>query len=120
MTENQLKELYLDTEHGTFTPNYAYDDFILNEETEEYEYIGLVIHKSAQEVYDEWLENKDKPVEPPVDQMEILQSEVAELGEYVLTLEMKNLELEETSTLNSEYVLDLDTRLTNIELNQTN
>lgn len=62
MTEQQLKELYIQTEHGTFTPIYTYEDFILNEETEEYEYIGLEIIKTAQDVYEEWLESKDKPI----------------------------------------------------------
>lgn len=68
----------------------------------------------------EWIDTEPLP---PVEQEPIPPDKntirLDELSEYVLELEMKNLELEETSTLNSEYVLDLDTRLTNIELQQT-
>lgn len=53
-------------EHG-FTPNYSYEDYVVTrndgdgEIVEEY-YTNLTVHKTANEVYQEWLENKDKPV----------------------------------------------------------
>ena len=62
--------------------------------------------------------NKPALVEPPVDEMEVLRSQLAELSEYTLLIEMKNIELEEQTTLNSEYVLDLDTRLIMLENKQ--
>lgn len=102
------KEYFLINEHGKFHPTYTFDEYKWNEEHEEYEYIGLVITETAKESYEKWLVNKDTP------QL----SEIDELSEYVLTLEMKNIELEEQTTLNSEYALDLDTRLTMLENKQ--
>lgn len=92
MTEKQLKQHYLDTQHGIFTPIYTYEDFIFNEEKEEYEYIGLVITKTAKEVYDEWLVNKDKPIiEEPTseDKISILEEELKMAQAYIADLEVQ-------------------------------
>lgn len=70
----------------------------------------------------EWIDTEPlPPIEPPIqpptdaDKISILQQQLDELSEYSLTIEMKSLETEESVLMNSEYVLDLDTRLTNIE-----
>lgn len=71
MTERELKNLYLETEHGTFTPIYEYEHY--DQETDSY--TGFKVVKTAEEVYNEWLNNKDKPpiVEP--DKLEVLEVE---------------------------------------------
>lgn len=83
-------EYILSNEHGKFHPVYVFDDFTFNEAIEEYEYIGLVITKTAQEVYDVWLANKDKPIEPQLSQMEVLEQKVAELKEENKLLHQEN------------------------------
>lgn len=92
MTEQQLKDLYIETEHGTFTPIYTYEDFIFNEETEEYEYVGLVTEKTAQEVYNEWLENKDKPIVEQLtleDKINILEEENIKSQQIIADMEIE-------------------------------
>lgn len=64
------KEL-IDTEHGRFTARYNYENY--DEE------IGLVMIKTAEEVYQEWLENKDKLPITELDKMEVLQRQIDEL-----------------------------------------
>ena len=83
MTERELKNLYLETEHGTFTPHYTYDDFIIDENTKEGVYINLVIEKTAQEVYDKWLYDRDNPPTQEADKMEVLQKENKQLWDTV-------------------------------------
>ncbi|MGL5764266.1 MAG: hypothetical protein ACRCX8_01365 [Sarcina sp.] len=78
MTQQELEQLYIETEHGTFTPNFTYDDYDLETET----YTNIVIHKAAQQVYEEWASNKDKPVEPQPTQ-----------EERIVTLEQTNAKL---------------------------
>ncbi len=63
ITKQDLKAM--ENEYG-FTPNYSYEDYVIvknddGEIVEEY-YVNLTIHKTADEVYQEWLESKDKPV----------------------------------------------------------
>lgn len=69
MTQKELETLYLKTEHGIFTPNYTFETY--NQETEEY--TNLVIHQTAEEVYQLWLAQKDIPPAPT------LEEEVAQL-----------------------------------------
>lgn len=72
------KEYILSNEHGNFHPLYTFDNYVFNEDEQDYEYIGLVIQKTAQEVYNEWLENKDKPIiqEPTLaDKISVLENE---------------------------------------------
>ena len=111
ISESQLEEMYLKTEHGTFTPIYAYEKYIIPTDKMngsiklEPIYEGLVIHKTAQEVYDEWLANKDKPsIEMPTteEQIQILQEKLAEQEQQLI--------------LQEETTLDIDYRVTCIEL----
>lgn len=60
VTIKDVESMYLETEHGIFTPLYTYENY--EPETETYQ--GFEITKTAEEVYKEWLENKDKPQLP--------------------------------------------------------
>ncbi len=59
MTHKEIIAMIIETEQGTFTPQYTFDDY--NQETDEY--TNLEIIKTAQEVYQEWLTKKDKQID---------------------------------------------------------
>jgi hypothetical protein len=59
MTKKELKELNLQTDHGIFSPTYTYENHFIDEETGEEIYEGIVIVETAEEVYQNWL-NQDK------------------------------------------------------------
>ena len=107
MTESELKELYLETTYGTFTPLYTYEDFIFNEKKQEHEYVDLVITKTAEEVYQEWLANKDKPpiVEP--DKMEVLNEQVVALEKENKLLKSQVEVLSQTSDFHEELIVEM-------------
>ena len=73
-------------------------------------------------VNDKWIDTDPLPpieeIPQQPNEMEVLRSQLDELSEYTLLIEMKNIELEEQTTLNSEYALDLDTRLIMLENKQ--
>lgn len=71
ITLKDVENMYLETEHGLFTPLYTYEKYDIETET----YQGFNITKSAEEVYNEWLENKDKPVIQQPTEVEVLQQE---------------------------------------------
>lgn len=75
ITGQDVRDMYLETEHGTFTPIYEYEHY--DQETDSY--TGFKVIKTAEEVYSEWLDNKDRPpiVEPS--KMEVLQRQIDEL-----------------------------------------
>lgn len=56
ITLQDLNEMCLDTEHGVFTPMYEYD--LYDNETQTYQ--GFKLVKTAEQVYSEWLESKNK------------------------------------------------------------
>ena len=101
MTKKELEKLEIETEHGTFTPLYVYDEAIPifekkeneDEENEEavidFEIKGLKILKSAQEVYEEWLEERNKPMEAKATK----DIQIAELERKIneLNMELQNL-----------------------------
>ena len=60
MKESELKKLYLIIDGRTYRPIYEYTAYEYDKNEDEYVYKNLVIIKTAQEVYDECLENKDK------------------------------------------------------------
>ena len=60
ITSKDVESMHLETEHGIFTPLYTYESYDPKTET----YQGFEITKTAEEVYKEWLENKDKPQLP--------------------------------------------------------
>lgn len=66
MKQKELEKLYIETEHGLFTPLYTYEDIIVDannnlEEGEDVLFQGFKIIKTAQEVYEEWLLDRSKP-----------------------------------------------------------
>lgn len=73
ITKQDLLGMNKQTEYGIFTPLYEYKSY--NQKTETYQ--GFKIIKTAQQVYDEWLVNKDRPQEP--NKMEVLEKQVKEL-----------------------------------------
>ena len=79
ITQSELDSMK--REDGTY-PNYTYEDYIINrnEETgeilEEY-YTNLTIHMTADEVYEKWLADKDKP--PTPNEMEVLKARLNEV-----------------------------------------
>ncbi|WP_412183566.1 hypothetical protein [Zhenhengia sp.] len=74
-------------------PNYTYEDYIINrnEETgeiiEEY-YTNLTIHMTADEAYEKWLADKDKP--PVPNEMEVRLGQIEEAVGMLATQVAKN------------------------------
>ncbi|HHX60987.1 MAG TPA: hypothetical protein GX707_09800 [Epulopiscium sp.] len=91
MRESELEKLKLKKSEGVFEPNYLFtecvavtseDDMIID-----YEYKGFKIIKSAEEVYQDYLTDKDKPVVPPLpSELEILKQEKEVLAQSVYEL----------------------------------
>lgn len=69
----KLDDYILKTENGIVYPVFTFKEY--NSKTEEYS--ELVIKKSAEEIYSEWLKNKDKPLEQPIDPKDILIAELS-------------------------------------------
>lgn len=108
MTLKEVLDMHIRTEQGLrFDVEYSYSEHDI--ETDEL--IDFVLIKTAEEAYQEWLADKDKPVEP--NEMEVL---LNELSEALLEAELRAVENEVIINETSNYVLDLDERLTNIEL----
>lgn len=95
ITKQELEAMT--NEHG-FTPNYDYENYIVvkDDETgeivEEY-YINLTIHKTADEVYQEWLENKDKPVTPEPDKLEELEKRITSTEDAILDMMIQQMNI---------------------------
>lgn len=71
----------ISTEHGVFSPAYECEYDI-----ETKRYTGLTIIKTAEEIYQKWLLDKDKPIEPQPTETEILKQEKEILAESVYEL----------------------------------
>lgn len=91
-------------------PNYTYEDYIINrnEETgeilEEY-YTNLTIHMTADEAYEKWLADKDKP--PVPDEMEVLKNEVIKLEKEKKLLKAQVEVLSQTSDFHEELIVEM-------------
>ena len=59
MTISELKKMDIITSHGIFSPIYTCESYDIETET----YKGFEIIKTAEEFYQEWLENKDKQID---------------------------------------------------------
>ena len=72
MKKSEVDKLNIQKSEGIFTPNYSYTEClaIKNEDGEviDYEYTGFVLNKTAEEVYQAYLANKDKPAEPTIEE----------------------------------------------------
>lgn len=88
---------FIDTEHGRFSARYDYENY--DEE------IGLIMIKTAEEVYQEWLANRDKPIEEP-SKMEVLTARVDGLENINAGLLFENAEhqikIKEQEKMNKE------------------
>lgn len=86
MKNSELQKMKIQTEQGVFFPAYTYSNKIdiknKDGEVVDYEYVDFILYKTAEEVYQEYL--NPKPVEQKIDK--------------------------------DEYQLDLDFRVTMIEL----
>lgn len=102
ITGKDVQDMYFVTEHGTFTPIYEYEHY--DQETDSY--VGFNVIKTAEEVYNEWLDNKDRPpiVEP--DKMEVLTTRVDGLENINAGLLLENAEhqikIKEQEKMNKE------------------
>lgn len=86
ITSQDVRNLYIDTEHGKFTPLYEYDDYNADTDT----YTNFRVIKTAEEVYQEWLETKDLPPQPT--EMEVLTARVDDLETVNAGLLLENAE----------------------------
>lgn len=89
---------FIDTEHGRFSARYDYENY--DEE------IGLIMIKTAEEVYQEWLANRDKPIEEP-SKMEVLEEEVSGLRQENKLLKAQVEALSQTSDFHEELIVEM-------------
>lgn len=71
MTEKELSNLGLKTKDGIFTPSYTFNSYDADTKT----YVGLVITKTAEEVYQERLEDNKAPTDEPVPDEDVAMAE---------------------------------------------
>ncbi len=97
------------TREDGITPNYTYEDHVLTRDKETSEileeyYINLTIHMTADEVYEKWLADKDKP--PMPNEMEVLEGRVGEIENINAGLLLENAEqqikIQEQEKMNKE------------------
>ena len=81
MTVEEFEALFLETELGIFTPKYEYEEF----DNKKQEYINLEIIKTAQEMYEDFLNRK--PVEPSDPTHDKLEKIIADLEIDILNKE---------------------------------
>nr|DAT81706.1 MAG TPA: hypothetical protein [Caudoviricetes sp.] len=89
MRKVDLRALNIQTEHGIFTPKYMYDSFDGNE------YKNLVIEKTAEEVYKEYLKKKQIDICPS----KTTEEKLEEAEQRIIELETQ---LEEQTNVNIE------------------
>lgn len=82
MTQSELDNLNIVRNELTFKPRYTYDNFDADTEV----YTGLVITATAEEVYQEYLNQNNQPQQPT--QIEILQQQVQALQDTVIMITM--------------------------------
>ncbi|MHC1747422.1 MAG: hypothetical protein AB9856_03420 [Cellulosilyticaceae bacterium] len=79
MTREQLEKQNIERDGFTFTPRYTYEEICLEDETIDFDY---TITATAEEVYQEWLEQK-KPKEPK----KTLEEQLEESNKRVVSVE---------------------------------
>lgn len=88
LTMRKLEEMFIVNERGTFTPQYTFKKY----DSENEEYAELEIIRTAEEVYEDWLENKEKVNEPSnseKDTIAELVQQVDDLQSIILNLSME-------------------------------
>lgn len=85
------KNCFLINEHGKFHPTYECDGFVPiygdDGEIVDYEYINLVITKTAEEDYQEWLADQEKPPTPQPNKMEVLEQQLINTQKMCIDLQ---------------------------------
>ncbi len=101
ITKQELKAM--ENEHG-FTPNYSYEDYVTvrdeetGEITEEY-YVNLTVHKTADEVYEEWLASKDNPPTPELTEIDVLKARLDQTEATLLEMMIEKMKLEQMNVV---------------------
>lgn len=95
MTKTELEAMYIEKDGMIFTPRYTFTAYELKTE----EYTNLVIIKTAEEVYQEWLSNKDKQI----DILEIKRKKIQESKELLAAWLADNPMLSEIHNHDGEY-----------------
>lgn len=79
LRQSRLENLNIETNEGIFTPVYVYEEIkpiYENDEVVDYEYIGFEMKMTAEENYNEWLKNKDKPPVSEPTEIDQLRAEI--------------------------------------------
>lgn len=90
ITGKDVQDMYLETEYGTFTPIYEYEHY--DQETDSY--TGFKVIKTAEEVYNEWLFNKEHPSPPTPNEMEVRLGQIEDAVGILATQVAKNILLQ--------------------------
>ena len=100
-TSEDIKNMYLVKDECVFTPLFIYGDY--NSETDTYTDFKII--KTAEQVYQEWLEQKDLPPQP--DKIEILDKRVAKLINGQMKMEKRQQEIEESQLVQDMLIDDI-------------
>lgn len=92
VNRKQLEETYIINSHGIFAPKYTMTTIEEDINGEIVRIDDYLITQTSEESYREWLENKNKPSIPPVDETRIWQSKM-EAGMAELALQTAKLTL---------------------------
>ena len=116
ITSKDIENMYLTNDSGIFTPLFTYE--LYNEETDTY--VGFKITKTAEQVYQEWLEQKDLPPKPS--EMEIIKQKVflLEESQQVQDLLIDDIVFEVIPTLESQIGSQSSTTVLNNKLSSLN
>lgn len=106
MLKKDLEKLYYICHDGTFSPIFTYDEF--NSETQEF--TNLIIVKSGEEQYKEYLKNKGKQIEKEPTEQQILNAKLLQDNANM------QLELEQQKQLNAQILLQIAGGVTNAYL----
>ena len=101
ITSKDIENMYLTNDSGVFTPLFTYK--LYNEETDSY--VGFEITKTAEEVYQEWLKQKDLPPQPS--EMELLKQKLVSLEEQQTVLKEKQALFEASQTTQDLLIDDI-------------
>lgn len=115
MKESELKKLYLTIEGRTYRPIYEYTAYEYDKNEDEYVYKNLVIIKTAQEVYDECLENKNKidicPPKTLEQRLEEAEQKLAESEEEKKLLKAQVEVLSNTTDFHEELIAEMASKV---------
>ena len=83
MKKSEVDKLNIQKPEGIFTPNYSYAECLVikNEDGEviDYEYVDFILNKTAEEVYQEYL----NPPSPQPTEMDLMKQELVNVQEVL-------------------------------------